>query len=628
MAYDCYCAICGVGFCGMLIETPSETATDRRRRWIEKRSQALREGQSIDQVPQEDEEPVRTYDPKIVSWENVAWLYKAYCLGFNPKAASGKGKTFVSGPGYYADSGEIAIKSGTDAVPGQDRNVYTCYGSGTDDTPGPVIPFHGCCFEILTRVLTGSTDSSTIDMKALYNVMTELCNESSSALRLNYGDDIRRAQDFLKTDMTTDSKFKKPFAQFDLRGRSPASPFGKLPLELVYQICSYLPGDSLKALTQASLSIQVVTQDNWFWKRFIQWDMPWFWEFYTSQNPKDLRGDVNYKHLYMWLDKMTAARYGMDDLALIGVANRRRIWGAIPLLTSLPASGNFGTPITAALQRAGFTVTIITRTESKATFPPDIPVVRTTYTLENLTSALAGQDAAVCVVGPGGIGAQVTMVDAAEAAGVKRFVLDDFGWGDNPKSFPEFNAIHKHRRAGWDHAKTKADSNPNFTYTGISTANPIDWALKRFPAMGFDVARCSAVIYDSGTERFTGTTLEGIGQSVVGILQRPAETANRFVKAQSIITCQNELLDAFQSVTGKQWEVQRASTEILKENGKRKFQEGVSGWVLDLVVAQLFDEGQARCLLARSREESDADLLGIPEESPEQVAAKALAAMP
>lgn len=92
MAYDCYCAICGVGFCGMLIETPSETASERRRRWIEKRSQALRAGQSIDQVPQEGEEPVRTYDPKIVGWENVAWLYKAYCLGFNPQAAKGKGK--------------------------------------------------------------------------------------------------------------------------------------------------------------------------------------------------------------------------------------------------------------------------------------------------------------------------------------------------------------------------------------------------------------------------------------------------------------------------------------------------------------------------------------------------------
>lgn len=79
------------------------------------------------------------------------------------------------------------------------------------------------------------------------------------------------------------------------------------------------------------------------------------------------------------------------------------------------------------------------------------------------------------MVGPGGIGAQTTMIDAAEAAGVKRFILDDFGWGDSPKSLPEFGPIHAQRRAGWDHAKAKADSNPNFTYTGISIGNPIDW---------------------------------------------------------------------------------------------------------------------------------------------------------
>jgi hypothetical protein len=89
--------------------------------------------------------------------------------------------------------------------------------------------------------------------------------------------------------------------------------------------------------------------------------------------------------------------------------------------------------------------------------------------------ALAGQDAAVCVVGPGGIGAQITMIDAAEAAGVKRFIVDDFGWGPNFKGLPEFRAINAHRRAAWEYAKTKAQANSGFTYTGITSGNPIDW---------------------------------------------------------------------------------------------------------------------------------------------------------
>ncbi|KAF9893252.1 hypothetical protein FE257_011682 [Aspergillus nanangensis] len=297
---------------------------------------------------------------------------------------------------------------------------------------------------------------------------------------------------------------------------------------------------------------------------------------------------------------------------------------AIQKVAIFGASGNFGTPITTALRHAGFSITIITRTESTSTFPPEITVIKTTYTLENLTTALAGQDAAVCVVGPGGIGAQILMIDAAEAAGVQRFIIDDFGWGPDVRGLPEFDKIQAHRRAGWDHAHAKAHLNDRFSYTGITSGNPIDWALQRFPMMGFDTSRCSAVIYDSGTEKFTGTTLEGIGQAVVGVLQHPEKTANRFVKVRSIMTCQNELLEAFQYITGKRWDVQHASAQALMESGKRKFQAGESGWVLELVVAQLFDEGQARCVVARSREESDSDSLGIVEESPQDIVQKVL----
>ncbi|KAL5356320.1 hypothetical protein BJX96DRAFT_186274 [Aspergillus floccosus] len=288
------------------------------------------------------------------------------------------------------------------------------------------------------------------------------------------------------------------------------------------------------------------------------------------------------------------------------------------------ASGNFGAPITAALQQAGFNITIITRTESTSTYPPGIPVIRTSYTLDDLIPALQGQDAVVCVVGPRGIGAQSTMVDAAEAVGVKRFIINDFGWGPDFQGMPEFGEIHAHRRAGWDRAAAKAEQNKGFTWTGITSGNPIDWAMKKFPLMGFDISTRSAVIYDDGTEQFTGTTLAGIGQAVVGVLQHPEDTANRFVKVRSIKTCQRALLDAFQSVTGKEWDVRTATTQGLIKSGRRKHQDGVGGWILDLVVAQLFEPGKARCVVAASREESDADLLGMVEESPEDVVRKAL----
>lgn len=152
--------------------------------------------------------------------------------------------------------------------------------------------------------------------------------------------------------------------------------------------------------------------------------------------------------------------------------------------------------------------------------------------------------------------------------------------------------------------------------------------MKKFPLMGFDPVSCTATIYDSGTTPFTGTTLSGIGQSVVGILSNPSQTANRFVKIFSIRTCQNELLAAYEKATGKKWSVRKGSSRALMESGKKKFREGDGGWVLELVVGQMFDDseagGKGRCVVAETWEESDGGLLGLREESAEEVVGKVL----
>jgi hypothetical protein len=144
------------------------------------------------------------------------------------------------------------------------------------------------------------------------------------------------------------------------------------------------------------------------------------------------------------------------------------------IASDIQASGNLGKPVTAALHEAGFEVTIITRTESTTEHPKDIPVIRTEYTLSALTQAFAGQDAVVCVVGIPGVPLQSLFVDAAEAAGVQRFVLDDFAWGDTEANIRDLDEFQTPRRVGWDHAKARAIANPAFTWTGISTGNPID----------------------------------------------------------------------------------------------------------------------------------------------------------
>jgi hypothetical protein len=148
--------------------------------------------------------------------------------------------------------------------------------------------------------------------------------------------------------------------------------------------------------------------------------------------------------------------------------------------------------------------------------------------------------------------------------------------------------------------------------------------MKKFPVMGIDVNNRQAIIYDSGTEKFTGTTLSGIGQAVVGTLRNPSATANRFLAVQSICTCQNELLCAFETATGKQWKVERQTTEELIKSGKEDFGKEIGMWRLKLAVATLYDVGQSRGMVSATREESDADLLGVREESAGEIVAKLL----
>jgi hypothetical protein len=148
--------------------------------------------------------------------------------------------------------------------------------------------------------------------------------------------------------------------------------------------------------------------------------------------------------------------------------------------------------------------------------------------------------------------------------------------------------------------------------------------MKKFPMMGFDVKSHHAVIYDSGTEPFTGTTLSGIGQAVVGTLLNPTLTANRFLAVQSICTTQNELLAAFEMATEQQWKVERQKSEELIQSGKEDFVSGGGLWRLKLAVATLYDFGQGRGMVAATREESDAEMLGVKEESAGEIVAKLL----
>ena len=208
-----------------------------------------------------------------------------------------------------------------------------------------------------------------------------------------------------------------------------------------------------------------------------------------------------------------------------------------------------------ALVKSGkLNVTIVKRESSSASFPGSVKVQTADLSSkDSVTAAFKGQDAVVSTVGTEGMLGQSTLIEAAVAAGVKRFLPSEFGCDTaNTKAaaFPVFGykiATHKALREA-------ADTNPSFTYTNVCTSAFLDWDIEKNFILNWSESKPK--IYDGGSNVFSATTLATIGQAVVGVLTHPEETKDRFVYVKDIDLTQNKLLEIAKKVapSGKTWE--------------------------------------------------------------------------
>ena len=209
--------------------------------------------------------------------------------------------------------------------------------------------------------------------------------------------------------------------------------------------------------------------------------------------------------------------------------------------------------LNALIKSGKFNVTVVKRPSTSASFP-DLVTVRTAdlSSVESVTAAFKGQDAVVSTVGTAGLPGQDILIEAAVAANVKRFLPSDFG-GDlaNPKAsvLPVFKyktEIHKALREA-------ATAKPDFTYTLVCNNAFLDWGLEMNLLLNWKESKPK--LFDGGKNVFSATTLDSVGQAVVGILSHPEETKNRFVYVKDIDVSQNQLLDIAKKVDpGKTWE--------------------------------------------------------------------------
>ncbi|KAL8776640.1 MAG: hypothetical protein Q9213_008191 [Squamulea squamosa] len=274
------------------------------------------------------------------------------------------------------------------------------------------------------------------------------------------------------------------------------------------------------------------------------------------------------------------------------------------------ASGNVGSPIVDALLKAGFNVTALTRKSSSAKFPSEVKVetVDDDYPSDQLVAAFKGQDAVINLLPPISVEQHNSIADAAAEAGVKRFIPSEFGGDTSNPKVVELIPMFASKTAITGYLKTKESS--GLTWTAVISGAFFDWGLHT-GFLGFDLKTHTATIYDNGDAALNGTKLSDVAQSVVAILSKPEETANKFVFIQNIKANQNEILAALEKSTGKSWTVTKRSATEARQTGGEKLSKGDMSGIPDMIVGGIYS-GEPAADYAATRG-LDNDLLGLKE---------------
>lgn len=127
---------------------------------------------------------------------------------------------------------------------------------------------------------------------------------------------------------------KEPVQQKSSCFRS--DPFALLPHEMILEVFSHLPIDSVVAFQIASRTANI-SLSNETWRRRIKRDMPWLWDLFEDHAPRSdvCKTTIDWKKVYAFME--CSSRFESCD-HICGLVNRRRIWKTCSQIAVLYAS--------------------------------------------------------------------------------------------------------------------------------------------------------------------------------------------------------------------------------------------------------------------------------------------------
>ncbi|KAL2427198.1 Oxidoreductase aprR [Exophiala dermatitidis] len=275
---------------------------------------------------------------------------------------------------------------------------------------------------------------------------------------------------------------------------------------------------------------------------------------------------------------------------------------ALPLkrILIIGASGNLGSLILHHLASSpnGFSIIVLSRTSSTAQFPANIQIRRVSddYPVSELNEAFRGVDAVISSISMAGMHHQYKFIDAAIAAGVRRYFPTEFGLDDLPDWLIELRPMFRIKHDVRDYlvAKQTAETTESSNELSKESAASSSSAAAAAAALEYTLIVCNvffemgvlsgffgldwstktATLIDGGTAKWVATTLDTVAIAVVRALERPEQTKNKLLLVQDFRTSQREILDGVEKRTATKWKVRNVEYGPWLEEAKELVRKG------------------------------------------------------
>lgn len=134
-----------------------------------------------------------------------------------------------------------------------------------------------------------------------------------------------------------------------------------------------------------------------------------------------------------------------------------------------------GPHILSALLAAGFSVKVLSRNQLSASsvIPTGIEVLQSDYSFRSLVDAFKGQDAVISTVSTLTVQQQLSIIDAAAAAKVKRFMPSEFGSDTSVDDDDSTAAFLRDKQAVVKYLRTKEIG--GLSWTALCPGAWVDW---------------------------------------------------------------------------------------------------------------------------------------------------------